>query len=39
VTPQPGNRNDTTAYRDSGIKDQIDDRPVMPDAATKATPT
>jgi hypothetical protein len=29
--PAAGNRNDCTVYRDSGIKDQIDDRPVMTD--------
>jgi DDE superfamily endonuclease/Helix-turn-helix of DDE superfamily endonuclease len=29
--PLPGNRNDCTAYRDSGIADQLDGRPVMAD--------
>lgn len=36
--PQPGNRNDCTAYRDSGIKDQIDDRPVMTDSGYRGNP-
>lgn len=30
-TPQPGNRNDTIAYRDSGIAAQLAGRPVMAD--------
>lgn len=29
--PQPGNRNDCTVYRDSGIKDVLRGRPVMAD--------
>ena len=36
--PQPGNRNDCTVYRDSGIKDQIDDRPVMTDGGYQGNP-
>jgi hypothetical protein len=36
--PQPGNRNDCTAYRDSGIKDQLDDRPVMTDGGYQGNP-
>jgi len=36
--PQPGNRNDTTVYRSSGIKDQIDDRPVMTDGGYQGNP-
>jgi hypothetical protein len=36
--PQPGNRNDSTVYRDSGIKDQIDDRPVMTDGGYQDNP-
>jgi hypothetical protein len=36
--PQPGNRNDTTAYRTSGIKDQIDNRPVMTDGGYRGNP-
>lgn len=36
--PQPGNRNDTTAYRTSGIKDQLDDRPVMTDGGYQGNP-
>ncbi len=29
--PQPGNRNDCAVYRDSGIADVLDGRPVMAD--------
>jgi hypothetical protein len=36
--PQPGNRNDTVVYRTSGIKDQIDDRPVMTDGGYQGNP-
>jgi hypothetical protein len=36
--PQPGNRNDCTAYRDSGIKDQLDDWPVMTDGGYRGNP-
>jgi hypothetical protein len=36
--PQPGNRNDTTVYRTSGIKYQIDDRPVMTDGGYQGNP-
>jgi hypothetical protein len=35
---QPGNRNDCAVCRDSGIKDQVDDRPVMTDGGYQATP-
>ena len=36
--PQPGNRNDCTVYRDSGIEDQVDDRPVMTDGGYHGNP-
>ena len=36
--PQPGNRNDCTVYRDSGIKDQLGDRPVMADGGYHGNP-
>lgn len=36
--PQPGNRNDCTVYRTSGIKDQIDGRPVMTDGGYQGNP-
>jgi DDE superfamily endonuclease/Helix-turn-helix of DDE superfamily endonuclease len=37
--PQPGNRNDCTVYRDSGIADTLADRPVMADGGYQANPT
>lgn len=36
--PQPGNRNDTLAYRDSGMKDQLDGRPVVADGGYQGNP-
>jgi DDE superfamily endonuclease len=36
--PQPGNRNDCTVYRDSGIKDELGDRPVMTDGGYRGNP-
>jgi hypothetical protein len=36
--PQPGNRNDCTVCRTSGIKDQLDDRPVMTDGGYRGNP-
>jgi len=36
--PQPGNRNDCTVYRSSGIKDQLGDRPVMTDGGYQGNP-
>lgn len=36
--PQPGNRNDCTVYRTSGIKDQLADRPVMTDGGYRGNP-
>jgi hypothetical protein len=36
--PQPGNRNDCTVYRDSGIKNQLADRPVMTDGGYHGNP-
>lgn len=36
--PQPGNRNDCTLYRSSGIKNQLDDRPVMTDGGYQGNP-
>jgi hypothetical protein len=32
--PQPGNRDDCTVYRTSGIDQQVRDRPVMTAAST-----
>jgi hypothetical protein len=37
-TPQPGNRNDTVAYRDSGINQQLVGRPVMADGGYQGNP-
>jgi hypothetical protein len=34
--PRPGNRNDCTVYRDSGIQQTLAGRPVMAMAATRA---
>jgi hypothetical protein len=36
--PQPGNRNDCTVYRDSGIKDEVGNRPVMTDGGYQGNP-
>jgi hypothetical protein len=36
--PQPGNRNDCTVHRTSGIKDQMDDRQVMTDGGYQGSP-
>ena len=36
--PQTGNRNDCTVYRDSGIKEQLEDRPVMTDGGYQGNP-
>jgi hypothetical protein len=35
--PQPGNRNDCTAYRESGITDTFAGRPLMADGGYRAT--
>ncbi|PPK66380.1 DDE superfamily endonuclease [Actinokineospora auranticolor] len=36
--PKPGNRNDCTAYRDSGIADTLAGRPVMADSGYQGNP-
>lgn len=36
--PQPGNRNDCTVYRDSGIAEQLAGRPVMADGGYRGNP-
>jgi hypothetical protein len=36
--PHPGNRNDCTVYRDSGINDQLADRPVTTDGGYRGNP-
>ncbi|WP_083753277.1 transposase family protein [Actinosynnema sp. ALI-1.44] len=36
--PQPGNRNDRTVYRDSGIADALAGRPVMADGGYRGNP-
>ncbi|PPK71173.1 DDE superfamily endonuclease [Actinokineospora auranticolor] len=36
--PKPGNRNDCTVYRDSGIADVLDGRPVMADGGYQGNP-
>jgi hypothetical protein len=36
--PQPGNRNDCTVYRSSGIDQQLTDRPVMTDGGYQGNP-
>lgn len=36
--PQPGGRNDCTVYRDSGIAEQLADRPVVADGGYQGTP-
>ncbi len=36
--PQPGNRNDTIAYRSSGMKDQLAGRAVMADGGYRGNP-
>jgi len=36
--PRPGNRNDCTVYRDSGIKDTLAGRPVMADGGYQGNP-
>ncbi len=36
--PQPGNRNDCTVYRDSGIADTLAGRPVMADGGHQGNP-
>ncbi|GAA3783372.1 hypothetical protein GCM10022225_84510 [Plantactinospora mayteni] len=36
--PQPGNRNDTTVYRTSGIDQKLAGRPVMADGAYRGNP-
>ncbi len=36
--PQPGNRNDCTVYRDSGIADVLAGRPVMADGGYRGNP-
>ena len=36
--PQPGNRNDCTVYRDSGIVEQLAGRPVMADGGYQGNP-
>jgi hypothetical protein len=36
--PQPGNRNDCTVYRDSGIDQQLAGRPVMADGGYQGNP-
>ena len=36
--PRPGNRNDTVVYRDSGMKDQLEGRPVVADGAYRGNP-
>jgi group II intron reverse transcriptase/maturase len=36
--PRPGNRNDCTVYRDSGIADVLEDRPVMADGGYQGNP-
>jgi hypothetical protein len=36
--PQPGNHNDCTVYRESGIKDQLEGRPVMTDGGYQGNP-
>ena len=37
-TPQPGNRNDCTAYRESGIKQKLAGRAVMADGGYQGNP-
>lgn len=37
-TPQPGNRNDCTAYRDSGINTVLAGRPVLADGGYRGNP-
>lgn len=37
--PQPGNRNDCTVYRDSGIADVLAGRPVMADGGYQGNPS
>jgi hypothetical protein len=37
--PKPGNRNDCTVYRDSGIAEQFADRLVMADGGYQGNPT
>jgi hypothetical protein len=37
-TPQPGNRNDCTAYRDSGINHVLAGRPVLADGGYQGNP-
>ncbi len=37
--PQPGNRNDCTVYRDSGIEQKSAGRPVMADGGYQGNPT
>lgn len=36
--PQPGSRNDCTVYRDSGIAEQLADRPVIADGGYQGNP-
>lgn len=36
--PQPGNRNDCTVHRNSGIDQQVADRPVMTDGGYQGNP-
>lgn len=36
--PQPGNRNDTLAYRESGMARKLADRPVMADGGYRGNP-
>ncbi len=36
--PQPGSRNDCTAYRDSGIAEQLADRPIIADGGYQGNP-
>ncbi|PWW60258.1 DDE superfamily endonuclease [Actinokineospora spheciospongiae] len=37
--PQPGNRNDCTAHRDSGIEHKLARRPVMADGGYQGNPS